>query len=203
MAMAVAIDERGVPFEMVTITQSVELEAERLPETPERVILRSLFVCSREPAVILVKVVHAQVLIECPFELTVPLSCSASQPDRPKPLEIDGDRPLDLVAAPNVAGATVFRLTNRSSKGIVRVVYSIVDFSRDKNPGLGIERVIERIDGYAPLEGVIVPAGGEVDWPQDFFYKPNFDGVFPTLRVDEVEFTDGTVWENPRRVPPS
>lgn len=203
MATAVAIDERGVPFEMVTTTQSVELEAERLPETPERVILRSLFVCSREPAAIVVKVVHAQVLIECPFELTVPLSCAALQPDRPKPLEIDGDKPLDLVAARNGAGATVFRLTNRSNKGIVRVAYSIIDFWPDKQPGRGIERVIESIDGYAPLEGVIVPAGGEVDWPRDFRYKPNFDGVFPALRVEEVEFTDGTVLENPHRVPPS
>jgi hypothetical protein len=203
MAMAVAIDERGVPFEMVMFTQSVELEAERLPETPERVILRSLLVCSREPAAILVKVVHAQVPIVCPFELTIPLSCSASQPDRPQPLEVDGDRPLDLVAAPNVAGATVFRLTNRSNKGIVRVVYSIVNVSRNEKPRRGIERVIESIDGYAPLEGVIVPAGGEVDWPRDFLYKPNFDGVFPTLRVEEVEFTDGTVLENPQRVPPS
>ena len=203
MAMAVAIDERGVPFEMVTITQSVELEAERLPETPERVILRSLLVCSREPAVILVKVVHAQVLIECPFELTVPLSCSASQPDRPKPLEIDGDRPLDLVAARNGAGATVFRLTNRSNKGIVCVGYSIIDFWRDKQRGRAMERVIENIEGYAPREGVIVPAGGEVDWPRDFFYHKNLDGDFPTLRVDHVEFTDGTGWDYPHRVPPS
>ena len=203
MAMAVAIDERGAPFEMVTFTRKEELEAERDAKASGRVFLRSLLVCSREPVAILVKVVHAQVPIVCPFELTIPLSCSALQPDRPKPLEIDGDRPLDLVAAPNVAGATVFRLTNRSNKGIVRVVYSIVDVSRDEKPGRGIERVIESIDGYAPLEGVIVPAGGQFDWPRDFRYKPNFDGVFPTLRVEEVEFTDGTVLENPHRVPPS
>jgi hypothetical protein len=48
-----------------------------------------------------------------------------------------------------------------------------------------------------------VPAGGAVDWRRDFFYRKNLDGDFPTLRVDEVEFTDGTVWENPHRVPPS
>jgi hypothetical protein len=66
-----------------------------------------------------------------------------------------------------------------------------------------MERVIENIEGYAPREGVIVPAGGEVDWPRDFFYHKNLDGDFPTLRVDHVEFTDGTVWDNPHRVPPS
>jgi len=203
MAMAVAIDDRGVPFEIVKITQSVELEAEPLRETAERVVLRSLFACSREPAAIVVKVVHAQVPIRRPFELTIPLSCAASQPDRPKPLEIDGDKPLELVAAPNGAGEKVFRLTNRSNKGIVRVAYSIINFWRDKQRGRAMERVIENIEDYAPLEGVIVPAGGAVDWPRDFLYRKNLDGDFPTLRVDQVEFTDGTVWDNPARVPPS
>ena len=203
MAMAVAIDERGVPFEIVTFSRSEESEAERRAETPGRVVLRSLLRCSREPAAILVKVVHAQVPIECPFELTIPRSCSASQPDRAKPLKIDGDRPVDLAATPNGTGATVFRLTNRSNKGIVRVSYSVINFWLDKQRGRAIESVIENIDGYAPLEGVIVPAGGEVDWPGNFFYKKNLDGDFPTLRIDEVEFTDGTQWGNPHRVPPS
>ena len=202
-AFAVAVDERGVPFEMVTIDRPNDGEAERPAETPGRVVLRSLLRCSREPAAILLKVAHAQVSIERPFEVSVPLSFSASQPEGPKALEFDGERPLDLEAAPNAAGKTVFRLTNRSNKGIVRVGYSVIDFWIDKKAGRAVERAIEKVEGYHPLEAVIVPAGGAVDWPRDFFYHENPDGELPTLRVDEVEFTDGTLWVNRDRFPAS
>jgi len=197
----VALDERGVPYEQIAMGGPVAGEVELPAETPRRVILRSLLRLTREPAAILIKVVHAQVAIGRPFALSIPLARFASQPAGLKPLEIDGEKPLVLVAVSGTDGETYFRLINRSNKGIVRVGYSLIDFLVDKTHGFAMARDIKQVDGYEPLEGVIVPVGGTVDCEPDFSYRKNPDGGLPALRVDEVEFTDGTVWGNPDSPP--
>lgn len=53
--------------------------------------------------------------------------------------------------------------------------------------------------GYRPREAVLVPTGGAVELPRDFFYNKGMDDQWPMLRVDEVEFSDGSTWVDPDR----